>query len=47
MDSLRARQRFIDQVLNTKTIVVFNHDAVARPCVIAGDLDDPHAVEIA
>lgn len=46
MESLRARQRFIDQVVNTKTIVVFNHDAVARPCVIAGDLDDPQAVVI-
>ncbi|OQA09548.1 MAG: putative quorum-quenching lactonase YtnP [bacterium ADurb.Bin374] len=46
MESLRARQRFIDQVLNTKTTVVFNHDPVARPCVIAGDLEDPHAVEI-
>ncbi|HOY68449.1 MAG TPA: MBL fold metallo-hydrolase [Candidatus Ozemobacteraceae bacterium] len=45
LDSLRARQKFLDQTLNTKTLVIFNHDPVARLCRIVGDIDEPQAVD--
>jgi len=46
VESLRARQRFLDHILNTRTSVVFNHEPVARICRVVGDIDEPQAVEV-
>lgn len=46
LECLRARQRFLDHILNTKTLVVFNHEPIARLCIIAGDINEPQAIEV-
>lgn len=45
LESLRARQKFLDQILNTKTVVIFNHDPMPRLCRVVGDIDEPQVVD--